>query len=82
MPTTLPRVNVVFERPTYRVLERLSRVEHASLSHVVSRLVQSALEIVEDLALVKTAEERSRTFRRGRALTTEELLRWNRRRKA
>lgn len=81
MPTTLPRVNVVFEKPTYEALEKISRAEGASLSQVVSHLVQSALELAEDLSLAETAEERLRTFRRDDALSSDDLLKWNRTRK-
>ncbi len=81
MPTTLPRVNVVFERPIYEILEEISRAERASLSQVVSRLVQSALELAEDLALAETAEKRLESFSRDDALDSTELLKWNKRRK-
>ena len=81
MPTTLPRVNVAFERSTYEVLEEISKVEHASLSHVVSKLVKYALELAEDLALVQTAEKRLETFRRDDAVKSKDLIRWNKNRK-
>lgn len=70
MPTTLPRVNVTFERSTYEMLAKISRFEHASLSQVVSNLVRSALEFAEDLALGRVAEARLDTFRRDDALTS------------
>ena len=81
MPTTLPRVNVVFERPIYEILEEISRAERASLSQVVSRLVQSALELAEDLALVETAEKRLESFSRDDGLDSTELVKWNKSRK-
>lgn len=77
MPTTLPRVNVAFERATYETLKEVSKVEHASLSHIVATLVKSALELAEDLALAHTAEKRLGTFRRDDAMTSGYLLRWN-----
>lgn len=81
MPTALPRVNVAFEKPTYQVLKEISEVEHASLSHVVSKLVKYALELAEDLAIVQEAEKRLKTFSRDDALKTEDLLQWNKSRK-
>ena len=81
MPTTLPRVNVAFKRPIYEILEEISRAERASLSQVVSRLVQSALELAEDLALVEAAEKRLESFSRDDALDSAELLQWNKSRK-
>ena len=81
MPTTLPRVNVVFERPIYEILEEISRAERASLSQVVSRLVKSALELAEDLALVETAEKRLESFSRDDALDSTALVKWNKSRK-
>lgn len=81
MPTTLPRVNVAFDRGTYKALEELSKAEHASLSNIVSKLVAYALELAEDLALGERAEERLESFRRDGALTSEDLLKWNRARR-
>lgn len=81
MPTTLPRVNVPFELPTYEVLRRFSKAQHTSLSQVVSRLVKYAIELTEDLALAQVAEERLRTFRRDDALSTAQLLQWNKNRR-
>lgn len=81
MPTTLPRINVSFQRPTYEALERISQVEHAPLAEVVSRLVSYALELSEDLYLAGIAEKRLKGFRRDDAMTSEEMLRWNRTRK-
>ena len=81
MPTALPRVNVAFDRVTYEALEEISKTEQDSLSHIVSKLVKYALELAEDLALVEQAEKRLSDFRRDDALTTENLLRWNKGRK-
>ena len=81
MPTTLPRVNVAFKRPTYALLAKLSQSEGASLSQVVATLVESSLELSEDIALAQAAERRLDTFRRDEALSTNDLLRWNKNRK-
>lgn len=77
MPTTLPRVNVPFERPIYELLEEISKSEKTSLSQVVAGLVKTALELTEDLALAKEAEKRLGTFRRDDALSSDDLLKWN-----
>ena len=82
MSTTLPRVQVALEPSTYALLERLSRDEGASLSHVVASLVQTSLELSEDLALAQVGEARLSSFRRDDAVTTDALLAWNRKRHA
>ena len=81
MPTALPRVNVAFDQGTYEVLEEISKAEHASLSNIVSKLVAYALELAEDLALGKLAEERLKSFHRDDAFTSEGLLKWSQARK-
>ena len=82
MPTTLPRVQVALEPATYALLERVSRTEGASLSHVVASLVQTSLELSEDLALAQIGEARLASFRRDDAVTSDALLAWNRKRRA
>lgn len=82
MSTVLPRVQVVLEPSTYAILERVSRAEGASLSHVVASLVQTSLELSEDLALAQVGEARLSSFRRDDALTTDALVAWNRKRHA
>ncbi len=81
MSTTLPRVQVAFEPSTYAILERVSRTEGASLSHVVASLVQTSLELSEDLALAQVGEARLASFRRDDAVATDALLAWNRTRR-
>lgn len=80
MPTTLPRVPVTFQRPTYETLVRLAKSEQISVSGLASRLIEAALELSEDLALCQVAEERLHGFRRDDALSMEEFLHWNARR--
>ncbi len=81
MPGNSPRIYVSFDQYTHEALEEISKVEHASKSHVVAKLVRYAIELAEDLALVQRAEKRLKTFRVDEALSTEELLRWNKSRK-
>ena len=82
MPTTLPRIQVAFAPATYAMLERAAHAEGASLSQIVASLVQTSLELSEDLALAEVGEARLRSFRRDDALTTDALVAWNRARKA
>lgn len=80
MPTTLPRVQVSFEKPTFEILGQISRVEKISLAHVVTKLVVAALELSEDLALGQKAESRLKSFIRDDAYSSKELLKWNKNR--
>lgn len=81
MPTTQPRINVVFDQAHYQRLKDISKIERDSLSHVVSKLVVCALELSEDLALAESGEQRLSTFKRETALTSEDLLKWNKSRR-
>lgn len=80
MPTKNPRVNVVLERPLYEVLRRLAKRDRISVSSKVRDLVSRALETEEDVALAALAEQRERTFNRGRGLSHEQV--WRRTRPA
>ncbi len=81
MPTTLPRVNVTFDRQTHEQLARLAKGKRESLGSLVSDLVRTQLELMEDMALAEAAEKRLATFKRKDAWSTEDLLRWNRSRR-
>ena len=81
MPTTLPRVNVTFDSKTHQVLSLLARGKHESLGGLIAEMVQAQLELMEDLALADLADKRLASFTRDDALTTENLLRWNKARK-
>ena len=81
MPTINPRVNVTLELETYQALQAISKAESSSLSHVVSKLINYALGLAEDLALVEKSGQRFETFRRDDALTSGDILRWNKTRK-
>jgi hypothetical protein len=78
VPAKNPRVNVVLERPLYDALGRLARREGASLSTTARDLLREAVEVREDLALSKLAEERARTLTRSAALTHDEVWRGRR----
>lgn len=81
MPTTYPRVNVTLAPETRQVLRAIAKAENSSLSHVISKLINYALNLAEDLALVQGASQRFESFRRDDALTSGELLKWNKSRK-
>ena len=68
MPTSNPRVNVVFERPLYETVRRVARRDGVSLSLKVRDLVREALEATEDVALGELAAEREQSFDRTKAL--------------
>jgi hypothetical protein len=80
VPTALPRVNVPFDKATYEALQKISETQQSSLSHVVAKLVVSALEFSEDISLAEVAHERMITFNRDEALTSQDILKWNKRR--
>lgn len=80
MPTTLPRVHVTFEKPIYNALRELAKSQNLHLSAFIHKLVVSALSLAEDLAFVDIAEERLKTFRRDDAISSQDLLQWNRNR--
>jgi len=69
MPTTNPRVNVVFERPVYETLRRVAKRDGVSLSLKVRDLVRQALEATEDVVLGEFAKERARSFDRAKAVS-------------
>lgn len=73
MPTKNPRINVVLEKPLYRNIEHLAKREGISLSLKVRDLIKEALEIEEDIALVRFAERREKTFDKKKSLRHEEV---------
>lgn len=82
MPTSNPRVNVVFEWPLYETLRRVAQRDGVSLSLKVRDLVREALEATEDVALGELAEERERSFDRTKALTHQEAWARSKKRRA
>jgi len=81
MPTILPRVNVTFDSQTHKVLSFLAKGKHESLGGLIAEMVQTQLELMEDLALGELADKRLTTFKRDDALTSESFLKWNKSRK-
>jgi hypothetical protein len=82
MPTTLPRIFVPFEKEEHMRLAFLAKAQETSLSGTVHDLVQLALELVEDLALGQLAHERLSVFDASRSLDIDEVIKWNKNRKA
>ena len=77
MPTTMQRVQVPFEAEIYEALEGISKAEKIPMSQLINKLVTSALEFAEDLTLSEVATKRLDSFRRDDAMTTKEMLKWN-----
>jgi hypothetical protein len=73
MPVKNPRINVVFEKPLYHIIEKLANRDGVSLSLKVRDLVREALEIEEDMALSALAENRERTFTKTKTLKHNEV---------
>ena len=73
MPAKNPRINVVLEEPVYKSVERLARKDGVSLSLKVRDLVKEALEIEEDIALSRFAEQREKSFRKKKSLKHDEV---------
>ena len=77
MPTVMQRVQVPFEAEIYEALEGISKAEKIPMSQLINKLVTSALEFAEDLTLSEVATKRLDSFRRDDAMTTKEMLKWN-----
>lgn len=73
MPATNPRINVVLERPVYRRIELLAKRDGVSLSLKMRDLVNSAIEMEEDIALAKMARSREKGFTKSKALKHGEI---------
>ncbi len=71
MTTKHPRINLVIEKPLYRVIESLANKNNLSLSSQVRELILEAIETYEDICLAKLADERTKTFSRRKALSHE-----------
>jgi hypothetical protein len=73
MPTKNARVNVVMEKPLYTVVSGLAKKEGLSMSMVVRDLVKEALELREDIELVRIAEEREKSLSHTRKLSHKDV---------
>jgi metal-responsive CopG/Arc/MetJ family transcriptional regulator len=73
MPTKNPRINVVLEKPLYNSVQHLAEKEGVSLSLKVRDLIREALELHEDEALSRFAEQREKTFTRSKSHAHKEV---------
>ncbi|MEW6215514.1 MAG: hypothetical protein AB1478_10000 [Nitrospirota bacterium] len=73
MPAKNPRINVVLEEPLYKSIQYLAGKDGVSLSLKVRDLIKEALELHEDEALSRFAEQREKTFVRSKSLTHKEV---------
>ena len=58
MPTTLPRISTVVERPIYEAVAMLAKKDGVSLSQKARDLLLEALELSEDAGLEAIVERR------------------------
>lgn len=73
MPSNNPRINVVLEKPVYDNIERLAKRDGVSMSMKVRDIVKGALELEEDIELCAIADKREKTYRRGKALSHDDV---------
>ena len=73
MPTKNPRINVALEKPIYSLIENIAKGRGLSMSMVTRSLIREALEIHEDVALSKFAEERESSLDSRKALDHDEV---------
>ena len=64
-----PRINVVLEKPLYQVIQKKAKKDGSSMSLVVRDMVKEAMELHEDIGLAKLAEDREKTYSKGKFLT-------------
>ena len=73
MPTKNARVNVVMEKPLHTMVSGLAKREGISMSMVVRDLVKEALELREDIELVRIAEEREKSLTHKKRLSHKDI---------
>ena len=73
MPTTLPRISTVVERPIYEAVAMLAKKDGESLSQKARDLLLEALELVEDVGLEAIVERRRKN--RGESVPLAEVKR-------
>lgn len=65
MPSTLPRISAVVERPIYEAVELLAKKDGVSLSQKARDLLREALELIEDAGLEAIVERRRKNKARS-----------------
>lgn len=73
MPTTLPRISTVLDRPIYEAVAMLAKRDGVSLSQKARDLLLEALELTEDAGLEAIVERRRKTL--GRSIPLAEVKR-------
>jgi hypothetical protein len=73
MPTTLPRISTVVERPIYEAVAMLAKKDGVSLSQKARDLLLEALELIEDAGLEAIVERRRKN--RGESVPLAEVKR-------
>ena len=73
MPTTLPRISTVVDRPIYEAVAMLAKKDGVSLSQKARDLLLEALELVEDAGLEAIVERRRKN--RGKSIPLAEVKR-------
>jgi hypothetical protein len=73
MPSALPRISAVVERPIYEAIELLAKKDGVSLSQKTRDLLLEALELIEDAGLEAIVERRRKN--RAPAMSHAELRR-------
>lgn len=75
------RIQVPIDKSKLELLAEIAKRENISMAQIVSRLVNSAMELAEDMALVQIAEQRMATFSRDDSFSSIDLIKWNKSRK-
>jgi metal-responsive CopG/Arc/MetJ family transcriptional regulator len=73
MPTKNARINVVVEKPLYTLIDEISKERGISKSMLVRDLVIEAIDLREDQALARFADEREKSFDKSKAMIHEEV---------
>lgn len=73
MAAKSPRIHTLLEPRLFAVVEGLAREQGASLSQMAHDLIREAVELHEDRALDRLADERRGTWKAAAALTTDDV---------
>lgn len=73
MPTTLPRISTVVDRPIYEAVAMLAKKDGVSLSQKARDLLLEALALIEDAGLEAIVERRRKN--RGKSIPLAEVKR-------
>ena len=65
MPTALPRISTVVDRPIYEAVAMLAKRDGVSLSQKARDLLLEALELIEDAGLEAIVVRRQKSMRKS-----------------